>query len=117
MTAKHNILFVCTVNRMRSATAERIFADDERFYVDSAGTDQSAEVVLEAEALEWADFVLVMEKMHRNKIRQQFPQLYKTKRIICLYIPDNYDYMEPELIDLLRQKVEHVYRSEIAPEF
>jgi predicted protein tyrosine phosphatase len=55
--------------------------------------------------------------MHRNKIRQQFPQLYKTKRIICLYIPDNYDYMEPELIDLLRQKVEHVYRTEIAPAF
>lgn len=114
---KPNILFVCSVNRMRSATAARIFASDERFYVDSAGTDKNAAVVLEEESLEWADFVLVMEQSHRKKISQMFPALSKTSRIISLNIPDNYDFMDPDLIDLLREKVEHVYRTEINPAF
>jgi hypothetical protein len=34
-----NILFVCTINKMRSLTAERIYQKDERFKVKSAGTD------------------------------------------------------------------------------
>lgn len=119
MTAvqKLNILFICTVNRMRSATAERIYAGDERFNVDSAGTDKTAAVQVDEYQLEWADYVIVMEKMHRNKIRQMFPELYQKKRIICLYIPDEYDFMEPALIDLLQRKFEQVYRTEIAPLF
>jgi len=117
MADKINILFICTVNRMRSATAERIYADDERFNVDSAGTDKSANVQVDEYQLEWADYVIVMEMMHRNKIRQMFPELYKNRPIICLHIPDEYDFMEPALIDLLQRKFEHVYRTEITPLF
>ena len=117
MAEKLNILFICTVNRMRSATAERIYAGDERFNVDSAGTDKTAAVQVDEYQLEWADYVIVMEKMHRNKIRQMFPELYQKKRIICLYIPDEYDFMEAALIDLLQRKFEQVYRTEIAPLF
>jgi protein-tyrosine-phosphatase len=35
---KLKLLFVCTVNRMRSATAHKIYEDDYRFDVKSAGT-------------------------------------------------------------------------------
>ena len=115
--AKLNILFVCTVNRMRSLTADQIYTGDERFNVDSAGTDPSANVHLEEYHLEWADYVIVMEREHRNKIRKRFPDYYQKKPIICLYIPDNYDYMEQSLIDLLRVKFEQIYRTEIAPLF
>jgi hypothetical protein len=75
MTDKLKILFVCTVNRMRSATAHKFFESDPRFEVDSAGTNKSASTVLEPEhlALEWADVVMVMEKSHRNFIRHQYP--------------------------------------------
>lgn len=56
---RKRILFVCTVNRMRSATAHKIYENDERFEVDSAGTDRTANVVLEEWHLEWADAIVV----------------------------------------------------------
>jgi predicted protein tyrosine phosphatase len=103
------ILFVCTINRMRSATAHVVFQNDERFDVKSAGTDKSANVVLSLDLLQWADSILVMEKHHRDLIRKNYPEIYDTKKIICLYIEDEYDFMQPELILILKQKVEDVY--------
>jgi predicted protein tyrosine phosphatase len=103
------LLFVCTINRMRSATAHKIYETDDRFEVKSAGTDKHANMVITNELLEWADSIIVMEKHHRNFIRRKFPEMYANKKIVCLYIPDDYDYMQPELIVMLREKVEDVY--------
>jgi len=97
---KIRLLFVCTINRMRSATAHKIYENDERFHVKSAGTDKTADTVLTNELLNWADSIIVMEKHHRNYIRGHFPDIYKTKKIVCLYIPDEYDYMQTELIEI-----------------
>ena len=110
MEQKLKILFVCTVNRMRSATAHSIYLDDERFEVKSAGTDKTATVVISKEILDWADSVVVMEKHHRNFIQTHFKDIYKTKKIVCLYIPDDYEYMQAELITILRDKFEDVYK-------
>jgi len=107
---KLKILFVCTINRMRSATAHKIFDGDVRFEVKSAGTDQSANTVLSKELLDWTDVVVVMEKGHRNYIRANFPSYYESKKIVCLYIPDEFDFMQPELIMILKNKVEDVYK-------
>jgi predicted protein tyrosine phosphatase len=65
--------------------------------------------VISQDLLQWADSILVMEKHHRNYIRSHFPDIYKTKKIVCLYIEDDYDYMQPELILTLKEKVEDVY--------
>lgn len=111
---KINILFVCTVNRMRSATAQKIYENDERFDVDSAGTDRSANVQIEEWHWDWADYIVVMERAHLSKLRQQFPMLYRSKPTLCLHIPDVFDFMQPELIDLLREKFEAMYEREIA---
>jgi predicted protein tyrosine phosphatase len=108
---KLKILFVCTVNRMRSATAHKIFESDQRFWVDSAGTDKAAATVLEQEHLEWADAIIVMEKHHRTFIRHKYPEYYHKKKIVCLYIPDNFNFMQPELISILKDKVEDVYKK------
>jgi len=94
---------------MRSATAHKIFENDERFEVKSAGTDQSANTPLSIDLLNWADSIIVMEKHHRNFIRQKFSDIYKDKKIVCLYIPDDYDFMQTELIGILKDKVEDVY--------
>ena len=107
---KLKILFVCTVNRMRSATAHKIFQSDQRFEVDSAGIDKSASTVLEPEHLEWADVIIVMEKYHRSFIRHTYPEYYNKKKIVCLYIPDDFNFMQPELIAILKNKVEDVYK-------
>jgi predicted protein tyrosine phosphatase len=104
------ILFVCTINRMRSATAQVMYENDDRFEVKSAGTDKDARIVIDRELLEWADAIVVMEKYHRNKIRAKFPDIYDSKKIVCLYIPDEYDFMEPALMDTLKAKFENVYQ-------
>ena len=111
MEPKKNILFVCTVNRMRSATAHEIYKTDPRFNVNSAGTDKSANQVITQELLDWSETVIVMEKYHRNVIRKQFPKVYETKKIVCLYIPDEYDFMQKELITILKNRFEVVIQK------
>lgn len=99
------ILFVCTVNRLRSKTAEDLLKDDSRFEVKSAGIDKTATTQLTRELLEWADCIFVMEKSHRNIIHRKYPDIYKNKKIICLYIDDVYDYMDPGLVELIKERI------------
>ena len=99
-----NHLFICSMNRLRSPTAETIFAELDHIQVDSAGINRGADVLLSAEQIEWADLILVMEKMHRRKLNEKYGQHLKGKRIIVLGIPDDYQYMDPELIAILRRK-------------
>ncbi len=113
INTKLKLLFVCTVNRMRSATVHKIYENDDRFEVKSEGTDKTANTVLTNEILSWADSIIVMEKYHRNHIRNHFPEIYKNKRIVCLYIPDDYDFMQTELIGILKHKVEDIYNRNL----
>ena len=53
----------------------------------------------------WADVVFAMEKSHLNKLREKFPEAMDGKRAIVLHIPDDYEYLQPELIDELEAKV------------
>jgi predicted protein tyrosine phosphatase len=100
-----NILFVCSQNRLRSPTAEQVFADHPGVQCTSAGTNHRAENPLTPELVEWADLVFVMEKQHRDKVRSKYRAQLKDKRIIVLGIPDDYEFMEPALVELLRSKV------------
>lgn len=99
------ILFVCDQNRLRSPTAEALFRDDVRLDVRSAGIAAGATVPVTRELLEWADVVFVMERRQRNVIHKRFRDVYEGARIICLYIPDEYDYMDPTLVHLLSARV------------
>ncbi|ELS33095.1 MULTISPECIES: low molecular weight protein tyrosine phosphatase family protein [Pseudanabaena] len=99
------LLFVCGKNRLRSPTAEAIFADYEGLEVDSAGVDREADIPLSSEAIIWSDVIFVMEKSHRRKILKNFQRYTRNKRVVCLDVPDRYEYMEPALIDLLKKKV------------
>ena len=57
------------------------------------------------ELLEWADIIFVMEQSHRSILSKKFGTHLKTKRIICLDIPDRFEYMDPVLVELLEAKV------------
>ncbi len=100
-----NVLFVCSQNKLRSPTAEQVFADWPGIEASSAGTNNDAENPLSSEQVEWADIVFVMEKAHRNKVQAKYRSALKGKRLICLNIPDDYDFMDPVLIQLLKAKV------------
>ena len=99
------VLFVCDANRLRSPTAEAIFKSRPHLDVKSAGLAKQATVPVTIELLEWADVVFVMEKRQRNIIQSRFKEIYQRKRIICLYIPDDFEFMDPHLIELLKEKV------------
>ncbi|MDR7070730.1 putative protein tyrosine phosphatase [Pseudoxanthomonas japonensis] len=100
-----NLLFICTQNRLRSPTAEQVFADWPGVETASAGLGNDADVPVSPELLAWADTVFVMEKAHRNRLSAKFKRDLDGKRVICLDIPDDYAYMDPDLIRLLKQKV------------
>lgn len=99
------VLFICSQNRLRSPTAEQVFAGWPGVEASSAGLNNDAENPVTPESLEWADIIFVMEHAHRSKLSSRFKRHLDGKRIVCLEIPDEYDYMDPELIRLLRAKV------------
>ena len=101
-----NVLFVCSANRLRSPTAEQVFSAWPGIETDSAGISSGADVLLSSEQVDWADVIFVMEKTHRNRLARQFRPHLKGKRIICLDIPDDYEFMDQDLLDLLSQNVE-----------
>lgn len=103
-------LFICTQNRLRSPTAEQVFASWPDVETDSAGLGNDADVPLSSEQLEWATVIFVMEKVHRRRLAQQFRAHLNGKRVICLDIPDNYTYMQPELVSLLEAKAGNFLR-------
>ena len=100
------LLFICSQNRLRSPTAEQVFSLHQHLETASAGTNHDAEIPLSAELVEWADLIFVMEKAHLNKLRSKFKRhLRGHQRVVCLDIPDDYDYMDPALVKLLQAKV------------
>ena len=46
-----------------------------------------------------------MEKAHRNKLSAKFKSFLSGKRVVCLDIPDEFEYMDPILVSLLQAKV------------
>lgn len=100
-----NVLFICTQNRLRSPTAEQVFASWPGIETQSAGLGNDAGNPVSPELLAWADLIFVMENAHRNKLSKKFRAFLGGKRVICLDIPDEYDYMDPMLVQLLRVKV------------
>ena len=100
-----NILFICNQNENRSKTAEQLFKD--RFKTKSAGLYNTAPVT--QKQLQWADAIIVMEEHQRNEIAMRFPGVYMQKRILSLDIPDVYHYNQPELIDVLKSKVDELF--------
>jgi len=108
------VLFICSQNRLRSPTAEQVFASREGVEVASAGLNNDAENVLTPELLDWADLIFVMEKAHRNRLGKKFRAHLNGKRVVCLDIPDEYDFMDPVLVALLKAKVPRYLPDSIA---
>ncbi len=100
-----NVLFVCSQNKLRSPTAEQVFSDWPGVETASAGTNNDAENPLASELVEWADIIFVMERTHRTKLQTRYRAAMKKARLICLDIPDDYQFMEPALVELLKAKV------------
>jgi predicted protein tyrosine phosphatase len=99
------VLFVCRLNRYRSATAERIFGKREDLDVRSAGTQEDARVRVNRLMLDWADLIFTMDGEQREALGRMFPSHPALDRLICLDIPDEFGFLDPALVTLLEQRV------------
>lgn len=100
-----NLLFVCSRNQWRSPTAEEIFKNSQEHQAKSAGTEPSARIKITEKLINWADIIFVMEKKHKERIEQRFASVVSEKELIILEIPDEYQFMDEELVDLIKLSV------------
>ena len=110
MKERPNLLVVCGKNKKRNRTAESIFKNDSRFAIRSVGLSPKSERKISENDLNWSDLVLVMETDHRQKIEK----LYRTLDlpiIKVLHIPDDYEYMDEELIYLLSDGINLYFKE------
>ncbi|MBQ8967812.1 protein tyrosine phosphatase [Ruminococcus sp.] len=99
------ILFLCSQNKRRSLTAEKYFDGYNGHQAKSAGTENNSRIKVTEGLIGWADMVFCMEKKHLRRIREKYPHILSGKKVICLNIPDEYGYMDEELISLLDSEV------------
>jgi predicted protein tyrosine phosphatase len=96
------LLFICSRNKWRSRTAEELYRDVPGFVAKSAGTEPGSRQRVTEGLIGWADLIFVMEAKHRDYLRAKFPDALAGKRVICLRIPDDFTFNDPDLIDLLK---------------
>ncbi|WP_270172778.1 low molecular weight protein tyrosine phosphatase family protein [Paenibacillus sp. SYP-B4298] len=99
------LLFICSRNKWRSLTAEKIFDGYNGYRVRSAGTEKGARIRVTEGHIGWAEIIFVMEKKHVSRLKDNFPNTLLNKRLICLNIPDDYEYMDEDLIEILKSGV------------
>jgi len=102
-----NILFVCSRNQWRSPTAEEIYKNKDGIKVRSAGTEASARIKINAKTIAWANIIFVMEKKHKQRIQEKYSSELSDKEMITLDIPDDYQFMDPDLIEEITTKVNY----------
>ncbi|KAA9327504.1 protein tyrosine phosphatase [Hymenobacter busanensis] len=109
LSTARQLLFICSQNRWRSLSAERLFDDHPHHEARSAGTEPGARVRVTAGHLGWADAVFVMERRHADILRQKFGEALAGKPVVCLRIPDKFQFLDAVLLDLLRERLrEHL---------
>lgn len=104
MYQKPNILVVCGRNKKRSRTAEHIFKNDDRFKIRSVGLSPSSDRKISENDLRWANIVFVMEQDQREKIWDIYKNII-LPNIEVLNIEDDYEFMDPELIEMLTERI------------
>lgn len=104
-TEPRRVLFVCRQNRKRSATAERLFCKRADLDVRSAGTSPDALVRVNGNMLDWADVIFIMDNDQRQWLERMFTDHPALTRVVCLDIPDIFAFLQPELIQLLEERV------------
>lgn len=102
------ILFVCSMNQWRSPTAEKVYADKPLVLTRSCGTNKKARKAVNRDDLKWADIVLVMEQKHKQRLMAEYPGEMRFKELHVLDIPDNYKFMDPELVEEITAAVEPI---------
>ena len=99
------VLTVCSANMLRSPTIAHVLsAEPYNFNTRSAGTAGFALIPVTEDLLMWADEVVCADTEHALYIRDKMIEYMLDKPIINLKIPDIYEYRNPELIELIKER-------------
>lgn len=104
-SSRRNVLFICSKNQWRSPTAEAVWRKHPLVSARSAGTSASARRRVSAEDVAWAEVIIVMEQKHKTRLLADFADEVGEKPIHVLDIPDEYQYMDPDLVEELERSV------------
>ncbi|MHC9511441.1 low molecular weight protein tyrosine phosphatase family protein [Kangiella sp. M94] len=107
-----NLLFICSRNQWRSPTGETVWRKRSGFNSRSAGTSPNAKRTVSSADIRWADYIFVMEKKHQNRLMAEFTRMMDHKSVFVLDIPDEYKYMDSELVSELECKVSDILERE-----
>lgn len=108
MKTSINLLFICSRNQWRSPTGESIWRKRHGFNARSAGTSPKAKKTVSPADICWADHIFVMEKKHRSRLIAEFTRMLDHKALHVLDIPDEYKYMDHDLIEEMESKVSSI---------
>lgn len=102
------------MNQWRSPTAEAIWQRSAEVDARSRGLSSRARRKLTQKDLEWADLVFVMTYEQRDRLVEEHRSTIRSRDVIVLEIPDDYRYMDPELVELLKERVEPVIEEALS---
>ena len=103
---KPKVLFVCRQNKVRSLTAEHLYRVRPDLEVRSAGTVTFAKNQLTKELMNWADAVFVFDEGQVTAMEKRFGTKEFGRPVICLGLPDTFDYKSQQLVLKLTTKLE-----------
>ena len=110
------VLFVCSRARLRSPTAEAVAGGWPGVEALSAGTAPDADLRVSADLVAWADVVVAFEARHRRRLIEAFGPLLRDTPVHVLGVPDDYAFMDPGLMDLLRGRLPGLLGVEAPPD-
>lgn len=99
------VLTVCSAGILRSATAAHVLCQRPfNFNTRNVGTAPYALIPLTDDLIMWADEVVCMENEHKNAVYNKMMSMDLYKPITVLDIEDIYEYRNPKLVKLIKQR-------------
>lgn len=72
----------------------------------SAGTSDKARIKVNEKLIAWADVIFVMERRHKQLLKQRFPLAILEIPLIILEIEDKYRFGDSDLVGILKEKLQ-----------
>jgi predicted protein tyrosine phosphatase len=108
---KPKILFVCSRNKWRSPTAEKIYQKNDKISVKSAGISTKGNRQINEKDILWANLIVFMENWHKSKLTAQYRGTVQIPKTEVLNIPDEYKYMDDELVEIMKPQIDFLLKK------
>lgn len=98
------VLTVCSASCLRSPTAAVVLNQEYGYNTKAAGVSLECAIVpVTGRLLMWSQEIVVMENWQAHEIEAMLEMMHIERPVICLNIDDNYSYMQPELIEMIKE--------------